>query len=79
MRLCAGKDITSNSDIQNPSSMDPLVKGGADLTATRSGVWISNRNACTMEGLRDRSTAVEIGAMVGNFTENRKTWETRGI
>ena len=48
MWLCEGKDITSNSEIQQPAHMWTLGQVGAKLVATGSDGWISDGASCAV-------------------------------
>ena len=61
MRLRKGADVTSDIDIQYPSTPWRHVKGGVHPPKTSSGGWGSDVTASAVAGLR-RLEARETGA-----------------
>ena len=51
MWVCAGKDFTSNSYIQQPDPTLPSVHGGSFLSVTGAYLWIGGDTAHAMERL----------------------------
>ena len=45
MWLCAGTDVTSDSEIQQPDPLRPFRQRGAHLAATRDNGWINDGTA----------------------------------
>ena len=79
MWLCVVKDVTTNSEIQHPSTTPPSGKGSVDISANISGGWSGDGTARAMAGLRGRETGAEIRYMDGNLIRDRNMWETNGI
>ena len=52
--LCAGKDVTSNSEIVQPASPRPLRQRGVYPAATRADEWVGDGTACTLAWLNQR-------------------------
>ena len=70
MWLCAGDDVTSDSDIQQPDPLQPLQQRGAHLAATRANRWISDGTARALAWLN-------LG--VHNGTDEQGRIQERGI
>ena len=73
MWLCVGKDVTSNSENQQPDPMGTLEKGGTNPPETGADVWSSDGTACAVAGLeRGSEREAEFGAPYGTWKEDGK-------
>ena len=62
MLLCVRKDVTSNSEVYQPDTLRPSVKGGAYPLLKRYDGWGGNGTACAVGGIESR----DVGATGGN-------------
>ena len=64
MWLCAGKYVTTNSEIKKPAPLSSLVQGGANPPVNGAGVWSGDGTDCAMVWLNIR----DVGAAGGETT-----------
>ena len=84
--FCKGFDVTSDSETQHPSPTWPQGKGGIHPTESEFVVWISDRTACAMTGLRlpyymdPEARGLSRGESIGQqeMEEDGDEWEQNG-
>ena len=65
MWLCAGKDVTSDNEIEQPAPPQPLQKRGAHPAGTRADGWVGDDT--------DRALAwINLGGQDGEDERGRR-------